>query len=306
MDSDAFRRPLPRRAALALLGAVALAGCSCGDGDGASRADLSGVPSHALRYFYGSDARQFGDLFFPRRPEAGERSRPAPVVIMIHGGGWSAFSRAAATAAMSADLAMHGMAVWNIEYRGVGGRGGWPNTYEDVAAAVDHLPTVAGEAPVELDLGRVAVSGVSAGGNLAAWAVSRSVLPGHAPGANPAFPVDRCVAMAGVYDMARAWAARDRYVEDLLGGPPQEVPDRYRLTSPAAHIAPGSRVAVFHGRNDDIVSVRQVDYFADAARDAGNPIAAHVFDDADHMIWGDVHGSRWAAVRRELMAQLGM
>src|SRR5699024_5517838 len=223
MDSDAFRRPLPRRVALALLGAVALAGCSRGDGDGASRADLSGVPSHALRYFYGPDARQFGDLFFPRRPEAGERSRPAPVVIMIHGGGWSAFSRAAATAAMSADLAMHGMAVWNIEYRGVGGRGGWPNTYEDVAAAVDHLP-----------------------------------------------PVDRCVAMAGVYDMARAWAARDRYVEDLLGGPPQEVPDRYRLTSPAAHIAPGSRVAVFHGRNDDIVSVRQVDYFADAARDAGN------------------------------------
>lgn len=299
-----MERRLSRRGALRLFGAAGLgavaaaSGCSRGDG-------ATGGPAHALRDFYGPDSRQFGDLFLPRRPEAGKR-RPAPVVVMIHGGGWAAASRAASTAAMSANLASRGMAVWNIEYRGVGGRGGWPRTYKDVAAAVDHLPTVAGKSPVELDLGRVAVSGVSAGGNLAAWVVSRSVLPAGAPGANPAFPVGRCVAMAGVYDMARAWAARDKFVEGLLGGPPQVVPDHYRLASPAAHIAPGARVAVFHGRNDSVVSVRQVEYFAAAARDAGNPITAHIFEDADHGSWGNVHGSRWAAVRRELMAQLDM
>lgn len=200
-------RPLSRRGALGLFGAVGLGAVAAASGCSGDGAAGDGGPSRALRFSYGPDDRQFGDLFLPRRPEAGERARPAPVVVMIHGGGWSASSRAASTAAMSANLAERGMAVWNIEYRGVGGRGGWPNTYEDVAAAVDHLPLIADKSSVELDLGRVTATGVSAGGNLAAWVVSRSVLPGGAPGADPAFPVDRCVAMAGVYDMARAWAA---------------------------------------------------------------------------------------------------
>lgn len=58
------------------------------------------------------------------------------------GGGWSGFSTAASTGHMAADLARRGIAVWNIEYRGSGG-GGWPHTYVDVAAAMDHIPKLA-------------------------------------------------------------------------------------------------------------------------------------------------------------------
>ena len=42
-------------------------------------------------------------------------------------------------AATSADLAKRGWAAWNIEYRRLGNGGGWPATFADVAAAVDHL-----------------------------------------------------------------------------------------------------------------------------------------------------------------------
>ena len=34
-----------------------------------------------------------------------------------------------------------GWAVWNIEYRRVGNGGGWPDTFADVAAAIDRWPS---------------------------------------------------------------------------------------------------------------------------------------------------------------------
>lgn len=321
-DRDDAPRRVSRRGALRMAGLVGLggltaaagvsgiAGCSndtlfgWGSG-GRGSGEASLIPSRALRISYGRDRRQFGDLFLPRDSTPVLPEYPVPVAVMIHGGGWSTFSRAASTAHMAADLAERGMAVWNIEYRGVGGGGGWPNTYLDVAAAIDFLPRMANDLPVTLDLDRVTVAGVSAGGNLAAWAVSRSVLPKGTPGSDPGFPVRSCVAMAGVYDMMRAWAAGDKYVAGLLGGTPREVPDHYRKASPAAHIAPDARMVLFHGRDDSVVSVRQVEYFSKAAEKAGNPVEAHVFGEANHGVWGDVKSTRWESVRREIVAQLG-
>ena len=56
------------------------------------------------------------------------------------------------------DLARRGVAAWNIEFRRVGQEGGgWPGTFEDVAAAIDHLADVE-----EIDEARVATCGHSA------------------------------------------------------------------------------------------------------------------------------------------------
>src|SRR2546423_15709440 len=84
-------------------------------------------------------------------------------------------------------LARHGWAAWNVDYRrvGRGEGGGWPATFADVAAAVDHLADL--DAP--LDLTRVAAVGHSAGGHLALWAAARPGLPSRAPGARPRGPV---------------------------------------------------------------------------------------------------------------------
>ncbi len=44
---------------------------------------------------------------------------------------------------LALDLARRGIAAWNVEYRRVGQEGGgWPGTFEDVAAALDRLAEV--------------------------------------------------------------------------------------------------------------------------------------------------------------------
>ncbi|KAF0811521.1 hypothetical protein IGB42_03978 [Andreprevotia sp. IGB-42] len=100
-------------------------------------------------------------------------------------------------------MAGQGWAVWNVEYRSadVAG-GGWPGTYQDVAAAADFTRTLA--ARYRLDLQRLVFAGHSAGGHLALWAASRdriadsSVL--HA--AAPVLPARMSVTLITVADDA--------------------------------------------------------------------------------------------------------
>lgn len=256
--------------------------------------------SGSLRMTYGSDPRQFGDLHLPPASSGGD-SRPVPLVVMIHGGGWMDTSSLSGASGQAEDLARAGVAVWNIEYRGTGGAGGWPQTYEDVAAAIDAIPLVAGLSPMPLDLGRVAVTGVSAGGSVAAWAANREALPDGAPGANPVFPIRNCVAMCAVYDLARAIRWGDPFIRPLLGGGPEEFPDRYRNTSPIAYFAPHVRTVILHGRNDTVVEVQQAISYEAAARRARRPVVMRLFDDASHGSWANLAGPQWGAAKAALL-----
>src|ERR1700749_189807 len=116
---------------------------------------------------YGSAPQQAVDLFLPKTGKG-----PYPVVILIHGGCWSNEVPAASVSAPAVDLAAHGVAVWNIEYRRLGDAGGgYPGTYQDVGAAIDKLR---GEAKARnLDLSRVVIAGHSSGGVLSLWAAGR-------------------------------------------------------------------------------------------------------------------------------------
>ena len=280
----------------------------------------SGSPM-TMRMTYGADPRQFGDLHLPpamvegvpaptapaapaqtpAQTPAPNAARAVPLVVMIHGGGWMDSSTAAGAAHQAEDLADAGVAVWNIEYRGTGGAGGWPRTYEDVAAAIDVIPFLADASPVPLDLGRVAVTGVSAGGSLAAWAANREALPDGAPGARPIFPIRNCVAMCGVYDLARAIRWGDPYIRPLLGGTPEEHPDRYRNTSPIAYMARNVRMVILHGRNDSVVDVQQAISYEAASRRARRPVAMRLFDDAAHSSWDDLAGPQWRAAKEAIL-----
>ena len=121
---------------------------------------------------YGPQRSQRADLHQPRGPG------PHPVMILIHGGSWRKRYSRVVMRALAGDLVRRGWAVWNIEYRRLGDGGGWPATFEDVAAAIDHLDEL--QAP--LDLERVSVLGHSAGGHLALWAGRAQKLPRGAPG----------------------------------------------------------------------------------------------------------------------------
>ncbi|MDP9118363.1 MAG: alpha/beta hydrolase, partial [Actinomycetota bacterium] len=128
------------------------------------------VTPTATRSAYGTAQFQFGDLY---RPSGA--AHPG-VIVVIHGGFWRSQYDLTLGAPLALDLAARGYLTWNLEYRRVGGGGGWPNTLADVAAGIDHLATLG------VDTSRVVAVGHSAGGQLAAWAAGRARLPGGAPG----------------------------------------------------------------------------------------------------------------------------
>jgi acetyl esterase/lipase len=220
-------------------------------------------PGEPVRLDYGTHPSQFGELTLPAGggPVRG-------VVVVVHGGFWRQSYGLELGRPLAEDLAARGLAAWNIEYRRVGGDGGWTATFDDVAAAVDLLAgdgqRVAGG---RLDLQHVVAVGHSAGGHLAAWLAARPGLPAGAPGAEPAVSLRGAVSQAGVLDLVDAAQRRvgGAAVPDLLGGLPDAVPDRYLLASPVARLPFAARVVCVHGTDDRNVPIRQSERFVAAA-----------------------------------------
>lgn len=210
--------------------------------------------SRPERYSYGAHRWARADLYVP-----GAGEPPFPVAVVIHGGYWRARYSKRVMKAACADLARHGWAAWNIEYRriGRGQGGGWPTTFDDVAAAIDHLALL-NDPRLRVSHGVTAV-GHSAGGQLALWAASREA---------PAVRVTRVVAQAAVCNLTVAGEA----AWDLLGGRPEDVPERYDAADPMRRIPLGVPTLLVHGADDETVPVqRSREYFA-AAREAGDPV----------------------------------
>jgi acetyl esterase/lipase len=123
-------------------------------------------PSSTIRY--GDDGMQVVDLWLP----AGKG--PHPTVLMVHGGCWQTeIADRRIMNWIADDLRKRGMAVWNIDYRGVDREGGgYPGTYLDAAAAADALGSHA--KTHNLDISRLVAVGHSAGGHLALWLAART------------------------------------------------------------------------------------------------------------------------------------
>ncbi|PPK93789.1 acetyl esterase/lipase [Kineococcus xinjiangensis] len=233
-------------------------------------------PATAQRIPYGPHPDQWGELHLPGAPG------PAPLaaVVVVHGGYWRDRYTAELGTPVAEDLARHGLAAWNLEYRRAGsggapGAGGWPATFADVAAGIDHLAELA--AAHSLDLSRVALLGHSAGGHLAVWAAGRHRLPPGAPGAAPRVRPVGVVSQAGVLDLAAAHrlALSDRAVENLLGGAPGELPGPYALADPMRALPISTPVHAVHSRSDGAVPFALSADYVEAARRAGDPAELH-------------------------------
>lgn len=214
----------------------------------------SRAPDHTIPY--GSSPQQFAHLRLPgiREPATGNRRTAPPfaVVIFIHGGCYRAEYSIAHAGALEQALADHGYAVWSIEYRRLGDEGGgWPGTFQDVAAATDHLRTLAKHYP--LDLKRIVATGHSAGGNLALWLAARHRIPKESPlYVDDPLPIAAVLALAPAGDLAEMHAKNGcgGVMDRLMGGSPASVPDRYRAASPA-QLAPTGvpQVLIIGGRD---------------------------------------------------------
>jgi acetyl esterase/lipase len=216
--------------------------------------------------------------------------------VLIHGGFWRARYGLRLEDLLVPDLARRGWAVWNLEYRRLGlrSRGGWPATFEDVAAGIDHL----GRLEEPLDLARVVGIGHSAGGHLAFWAAARPGLPADAPGAEPSVRLAGAVAMGGVVDLreaARLGLSRHA-AQKLLGGPPTRWPRRYDLASPLERLPLGVPQLLVHGDADEVVPIGIARGYAERAGYAGDPCELVEVAGCGHEEHLDPGSRAWAPV----------
>jgi len=181
---------------------------------------------------YGSDPLEYGELRVPKG------AGPFPLVVIIHGGCWtSGFATLSYLRPLAADLETKGIATWNVEYRQIGDAGGgWPGTFQDWAAAADHVRALAKAYPI--DLSRVVVIGHSAGAHGALWIAARPNVPAESPirGDHP-LKIAAAVAIDGPGDL-KAFIGPDEkicggpVISQLMGGLPAQVPDRYAQGNP--------------------------------------------------------------------------
>jgi len=255
--------------------------------------------AEALRLVYGDEVNQFADLRLPSGPD------PHPVVVLVHGGGWQSMYHLDLMDAMAEDLTERGYATWNIEYRAVGLAGGeWPGTFHDVAGALDYLRELA---PVYgLDLARVVTLGHSAGGHLALWLAARHRLPTDSPLRTTDNPLDLAgvLGLAAAPDLRKVWADPERrfsaIVEQLLGGTPSEVPERYRQGSPEQLLPFGVPQILIHGTEDRSVPLEFSHAYVASARKAGDDVSLVELQGVDHFAVLYPQHAAWQAVVRAL------
>lgn len=265
--------------------------------------EISSLPAPAAdhRISYGNDPLNFGDLRLPNGPG------PHPVAVVIHGGCWRSENDLRHVSHLSAALTRSGIATWTLEYRRIGDKGGgWTGTFSDVAGGADYLRTLAKRFP--LDLRRVVLVGHSAGGQLALWLAARRNLPRQSQlySKDPLL-VRGVVSLAGITDL-RSFSVGSAYcnasVAPLLGGTPEEVPERYAQASPIELLPFGVPLRLLRGSLDPIVSIEQSARFAKRAQDTGDPVEVWQIEGAGHFDLIAPFAPAWTRVERAVVSLL--
>lgn len=257
---------------------------------------------------YGDDPDQIVDFYAPRA-EGG----PAPVVVVLHGGAWRAPYDRRHISPFAAFLAGRGFAVASVEYRrGAGEPGGgdpvagrWPDTFDDVAAAMDALPGLIRERVPGADPRRVVLTGHSAGGHLALWAAARHVLPAGSPWRTDGPALLRgVVALAPIadFEVADKLGVCGGAARQLLGGD-DHFAERRPHADPGLLLPTGIATTLVQGRTDDVVPQAVAEAYAEAAAKAGEVVGVTLLEDVGHFPLIDPGADACAVVAEEI-AQL--
>ncbi|GGS52423.1 alpha/beta hydrolase [Streptomyces cinerochromogenes] len=269
---------------------------------------------------YGDHPDQVIDFYAPR--PGPDSTSPVPLVVVLHGGAWRARYDRRHITPFADYLARRGFAVANVEYRrggdegaagaeGAEGSGGtppagrWPDTLDDVAAALDALPALVGEALPQADPRRTVLTGHSAGGHLALWAAARHVLPADAPWRTdgPA-PLRGVVALAPIadFEVAEKLEVCVHASLQLLGGQ-DHFAARRPYADPALLLPTGIATTLVQGRTDLVVPQQVAESYAEAAAKAGEMVGLTLLEDVGHFPLIDPAADA-CAVAAEEIAQL--
>jgi acetyl esterase/lipase len=243
------------------------------------------------------------DLYKPKKASSASSSHP--LVIYVHGGGWSSgHTRHSGAFAnwpgVLATLASKGYVVASIEYR-LSSEARFPAAIHDVKTSIRWLRSKARD--FGIDGSRVVVWGGSAGGQLAALAATtcdvEALAPVYAapaagqPAASEALvAVSDCVqgvvAWYGIFDLMRLpQLSADSPVAKYLGCIPAQCAESVALASPITHLDSRDPPALLiHGNVDKVVPVDQSRAFHDALRAQNVSSKLIVIPDVDHSFIG--------------------
>lgn len=261
-------------------------------------------PPPTATYQYGAGPLQSGELRIP------DGTGPFPVAVTIHGGCWLDRLGEGSITPLAAALAEAGVATWNLRYRRLGHEGGgWPGTFRDVGAGIDHLRVLAREYPI--DLNRVVLVGHSSGAHLAVWAAGRRGLPpnseirGDAP-----LSVGAAVGIDGPMDLAE-WQETgfdvqicgDTVISSLMGGGADLQPTRYQHASPAE--MPPFDAAIFLVPAGMMLSLGDPEVMIQRAQSIGEQVIVRPVPDSDHFQLITPGGEGWSVVLETVRTALG-
>jgi len=266
-------------------------------------------PPADFRLAYGPGEFHFGDLRLPALPAG----RLARLVVFLHGGWWKAEYGLDYAGHLCADLKVHGVATWSLEYRRVGDAGGgWPGTFEDVASGFDFVSTLAKAHP--LDLSRIVVVGHSAGGHLAFWLAGRLHIPDTSVLRNPQphLAIHSVVSLAGAVDLrmnlepaGNSTFAHDRdEVVSFMGATPEQAPDRYAAGDPGELLPLNVRQYLIQGSDDDQIPPQLPQRWAQRGHSRDETVSVQIIPGADHFDVVDPESKAWPTVRSTILKSL--
>jgi len=261
-------------------------------------------PAPTAHLAYGAAPSQYVELFLP--PGSG----PFPVVFLVHGGCWlKEFAGITQMRNLAGALMAQGIATWSVEYRRADEEGGgYPGTYQDVAAALDLLGAQA--SIHHLDTRRLVAMGHSAGGHLVQWLAGRTVLPPTSPlyQAHP-FPVKQVIALGSIGDLRRRASSLKSIcgieAAQITGMPSTDRPDVYSDTSPAELMPNGSTTVLINGALDSISPPETAIDYAERAAKAGDKISTVVLRHASHYDEVAAASPAWAMILPVILTALG-
>ena len=249
-------------------------------------------PQPSATIAYGADPLQVADLWLP------EGRGPHPTVLMVHGGCWQTnIADRTIMNWVAEDLRRRGIAVWNIDYRGVDRPGGgYPGTFQDAAAAADALRAHAGR--YRLDLSHLVAIGHSAGGHLALWLAGRPRLPAGSPLHAPdPLRIHEAISLGGLPDLEEAARSENGCGNAVIG----------RLTSghfadtSVPRLAPlGLRQVLINGREDRIIPTAYAEGYAAPMRAAGDDVRVRMLARTGHVELVAPGTEAWAAAVAEI------
>ncbi|HYN46423.1 MAG TPA: alpha/beta hydrolase [Allosphingosinicella sp.] len=254
-------------------------------------------PAPTATVAYGGGPLQVVDVWVP------EGAGPHPVVLMVHGGCWQTdIADRRIMNWIADDLRRRGIAVWNIDYRGVDRPGGgYPGTFEDAAAAADAVRGHAGA--YNLDLSRVVAAGHSAGGHLALWLAGRPKLPQGSPLRTPnPLPIHEVVGLGGLPDLEEAARSENGCGNEVIG----RLTNGHFTDTSVPRLAPlGVKQVLINGLQDRIIPTAYAEGYAGPMRAAGDDVRVRMIDRTGHVELIAPETAAWAAAVEELQRALG-